>query len=389
MNPRTTLALAFFLPALACSYPAHSFVTSYSVSFDFKAERTVTLPLDATAGRSLRVETAFGTIHARATAGCATPQAKVRLVVHGRTKEEADAALARFEVRATEAADGITLGLHGEPLAIDDGSVHVQLQPSADFDIEVADGVTLHAKAATGDLTADGPFASASLDSKFGAVSATGIRGRLDLNAGSGEIRIANCAGDVHGQSSYGNVSATGIEGEAMELSTSSGDIEVADAKLASLRLRTKFGKLTVQKTVAALDLETGSGDLRIVGTDGSLRAFTQYGSIDAEGVWQRIDVRTGSGPVSVRAENGSAATSGWKLESQYGAVALAVPAEFACMLDLETKWGDAECAFEVVVPAGGSPQNGRLAGKVGTGGATVRLVSGSGDVALRKLPAR
>jgi hypothetical protein len=65
------------------------------------------------------------------------------------------------------------------------------------------------------------------------------------------------------------------------------------------------------------------------------------------------------------------------------------VPAEFACMLDLETKWGDAECAFEVVVPAGGSPQNGRLAGKVGTGGATVRLVSGSGDVALRKLPAR
>jgi DUF4097 and DUF4098 domain-containing protein YvlB len=386
MNHHLPLLLAAISPLAACVSYSRSVYTTRSVSMNHKSEREVTLPLAIAAGQSLRVATKFGAIRAKARPACPTPQVRVHLEIHARTKAEAEMALAQFEPRATATANGLELKIHGDPIVVIDDSMRIELQPMVDFEIEVPDGVRLEALTQSGEVVAEGALAGVTLESNFGRVAATGIRGPVMMTASSGALQLDDCTGDIEGRSTYGNVTASKVRSSTVDLSTSSGNIELEDASATTTKLHTKYGTVTVRNATGALDLDSGSGDIRVQKANGSLRAVTRYGSIDAQGLWRSLDLRSSSGSVAARADAGSVMATAWTLESTYGSVRLDAPAAFACNLEAATKYGDAKCEFGLLLPEGSTPQTGQLTGVVGNGGQLVRLLSGSGDVTLAKL---
>lgn len=378
--------LASILVAPACHMRISSYSSSSAFSLEGKAEKTVEVDLPIAPGKRLSVDTRHGDVRARSQIDASGSRAKVRLFMTARTDEEARAALERYEVRATPSADGVALSLHGEPLRIEEDGSSLQLSPSADFSIVVVQGVHFEAKSASGEIEVDGPFASATIESKYGGLKASGVQGPLVATTSSGNIAIADLRGSATVTTAYGEVEARDVEGEALRIESRSGNLTAARVQASGIRMHTRYGDVKLADSVGDVDVHSDSGTIRVDGAKGALSASTRYGNVEAEGVLKAVEATSSSGEVTIRALEGSACTSPWKAESGYGDVELVVPADFGCELDAVTRSGTASCEFAITLPGGTNGKQTQLVGKVGSGGPHVQLRSKSGDVALKQL---
>ena len=102
---------------------------------------------------------------------------------------------------------------------------------------------------------------------------------------------------------------------------------------------------------------------------------------MDAEVAGAVIHARSKSGNVRVR---GRLAEGEHSLESGYGDLTLAVPADSSFRLDAATKYGGCKCAF--ALQAEGKNDGRHLRGTVGADPKTVlKLATNSGNVEVRK----
>jgi hypothetical protein len=163
-------------------------------------------------------------------------------------------------------------------------------------------------------------------------------------------------------------------EGAMVEAATGSGDI-TDDGVGQNTKLSTGSGTIHATGLKGELKLETGSGSIYVQQDEaGDVKAETGSGSIELHHIRGALKAETGSG--SIKADG--MPVSPWKLETGSGGVEVwSNGTPFT--LDAETGSGGVHSDREVV---GQNPENHHhLSGKVGGGGALVKIETGSGSI--------
>jgi DUF4097 and DUF4098 domain-containing protein YvlB len=274
----------------------------------------------------------------------------------------------------------------GEPLRVHEGGTNIVLGAHVDYSATVPIGTALCASTQSGDIRTTGELGRCHLETDYGNVVLESARGDVNARSGSGDVSAGRVeAGRIELSSDYGDVSLREARAQRVSCKTSSGNVSIEAAVAEALELSTDYGNVHAKGSAGEVRAHSGSGDVRLHGVRGAIAADSDYGSVEVDGELAGLRATSGSGDVRVRADEKSRADSGWTLASDYGSVVLRVPAGFGCVLDARTDYGSVECDFPITVEAGKRKGENKLKGTVGSGGGTVKLSSGSGDVALKK----
>jgi DUF4097 and DUF4098 domain-containing protein YvlB len=130
---------------------------------------------------------------------------------------------------------------------------------------------------------------------------------RLDVTTSSGDVTLAGeqeLEGVVRLDTRSGDIAVSGGTRE-LDLDTASGDVEIRDVELATLRVDTASGDVRVRSRVGRAEVEAASGDVRLEALAGPLTAETASGDLFAR--WHTrpsegaARIRTSSGDVQLR----------------------------------------------------------------------------------------
>jgi len=159
----------------------------------------------------------------------------------------------------------------------------------------------------------------------------------LEANSGSGNVTDDGVGENAKLSTGSGNIHATGLQG-GFNANTGSGDIYAEQSGSGDVKA------------------QTGSGNLELKGVQGGLRAGTGSGDIKVTG--------SPSNP--------------WHLETGSGGVEF-WPGNTGFTLDASTGSGSVHTDKEMLTQ--GSSDRHHITGKIGGGGPTVRIETGSGDI--------
>jgi hypothetical protein len=157
---------------------------------------------------------------------------------------------------------------------------------------------------------------------------------------------------------------------------------------------------LTVTIRVPAGVRLSGNGRVRVTGTAGEVDAASGNGEVTVENVRGPVSANSGNGdvrvstvqgPVSARSGNGDLLVRMTELKiaddmeftTGNGRIEVTVPAEFNADIDASTGNGGIRTDFPIQVQ--GRISKTRLRGTIGQGGRRLRLITGNGEIEIRK----
>ena len=149
--------------------------------------------------------------------------------------------------------------------------------------------------------------------------------------------------------------------------------------------LRSGDGSIDGRELSGSVKAHTGDGSIKLVGVNGAVDADTGDGSINAEGRFSSMRARSGDGSVTIRAAAGSSASDEWSISTGDGSVVLEVPDGFGGELDAHTGDGGIDVHDVTLSNVTGRISRDTLRGRLGSGGAAVKVRTGDGTITLRK----
>lgn len=167
---------------------------------------------------------------------------------------------------------------------------------------------------------------------------------RVRVGTGNGDVSVTGAGSDAVVASGNGEVEVNGVGGE-LRISSGNGRVTVNDAR-GPVRASTGNGDVRVGTTVGPVTASSGNGDLFV--TMGALRSA------------ENMEYTTGNGRIVVT-----------------------LPADFAGEIDASTGNGSITTDFPIQLQ--GRISKTRLRGTIGQGGRRLRLISGNGDIELRR----
>ncbi len=221
---------------------------------------------------------------------------------------------------------------------------------------------------------------------QFGGLRAEGVRGDLVVRGAHAELRAADVAGRAEVETSFAGIHVARVGGE--------------------VRATARNGDITAEDVAGGLFAETTHAGVTIDRVDGPVQATADHGNVAGRGLAKGAKVRSTAGevsldgftgPVEVEVERGSvrlspraALSAPLTASASKGEVHLDVPEGSRFDLDAESRRGE----LRTDVPGLAAPETERehgrgqrLAGKLGGGGALVKLRA-DGDVVLEAKPA-
>jgi DUF4097 and DUF4098 domain-containing protein YvlB len=185
-----------------------------------------------------------------------------------------------------------------------------------------------------------------------------GIRGPLDVNAGSGSVKASNIGSTVRAETGSGTIDLEHVKGN-VHAEAGSGSIRAIDIG-------------------GGFEGNTGSGHITLSqAAPGSVRVETGSGGMDLRGVRGSLEARAGSGGISAEGDP----TGGWMLHSGSGSIHLRLPSDAAFDLDARTSSGSISLEHPVTVQ--GKLGRKEIRGKVRGGGVPVEVQTGSGNIEI------
>lgn len=213
----------------------------------------------------------------------------------------------------------------GNAIKIDYPAMH---NIAIDYEITVPAETSVRAHSGSGNQTMDG------------------IHAKLDLEAGSGDLRLSSIQGEVHAHTGSGNIDVRDLAGP-FTADAGSGDIRLDARGAGDIRVHTGSGNIQLQDVKGTLRAEAGSGDVNVGGAQ--------------TGEWE---IRTGSGNITLR-----------------------LPEQAAYDLQASTGSGRVVADQPVSMTVQGDVQRSRehsINGKVHGGGPLLMVHTGSGDVHIQ-----
>jgi DUF4097 and DUF4098 domain-containing protein YvlB len=258
--------------------------------------------------------------------------------------ENADRARVNMEVQVPRKAGVEITTQHGDIRVIGrDGDVKAQTA-HGDGQVEDVNG-KVDFQMRHGDFTANKVSGDLSVDGSVNDVTVNDIGGQLELRGDYyGDVNINRVAKAVRFNSSRTQFELAKLDGQ---MTMESGD----------LRVTTLTGPVTLRSRSKDLHLDDMSGDLNVDDTNA------------------QIDVRVTKLPLG-----------NLDISNRNGEIRLTLPANAAFTADAETRNGDIRSDFpEIKVDT--SRDTNHASGKVGSGGAMVRLRTEHADIEIRKGP--
>lgn len=158
-------------------------------------------------------------------------------------------------------------------------------------------------------------------------------------------------------------------------------DVEPISGKVA---ITTGDGHITAHGLRGDIRLHTNDGAITADGLEGRLNADTGDGHLTIRGRFDKLDLRTGDGRIDAEVERGSKVSEAWSLRSGDGGITLRVPDDLGADLDAHT--GDGSIVLDSPVTVSGTIRPSLVRGKLGAGGAPLRLQTGDGSIRLKQL---
>lgn len=177
------------------------------------------------------------------------------------------------------------------------------------------------------------------------------------------------------------NVTLRVPAGVRLQVHSGNGDVGVTGA-MAELVARSGNGRVRVSGIAGEVEASSGNGEVTVDAVRGPVSANSGNGD---------VRVRTVQGPVSARSGNGDLIITMTELRTAAdmdfttgnGRIELSVPAEFHAEIDASTGNGGIRTDFPIQVS--GRISKTRLRGTIGQGGRRLRLVSGNGEIEIRR----
>jgi DUF4097 and DUF4098 domain-containing protein YvlB len=217
----------------------------------------------------------------------------------------------------------------------------LQQNVSISYEITAPAQCVLHSRTGSGDQNIGDINGPVDISSGSGSITLGAIGGRVDASTGSGDITMSAVKGALNARSGSGSVHAGGVAGELV-VSTGSGDIQVSQTATGSVRV------------------SAASGDVKLTGIQGPLRADSASGNISVQG--------TPSGE--------------WQISAASGDITLVLPQSAGFELDARSSSGSIESKHPVTMT--GTLERHVLTGKVGVGGAVLKVRTSSGDIRIQ-----
>jgi hypothetical protein len=212
---------------------------------------------------------------------------------------------------------------------------------SISYDITVPPDTQVHAHSGSGNQRIAGINGGVEVQAGSGEIKVSDVEGRVRAQTGSGNVALERIKGNVHAEAGSGDMRGTDIAG-AIEAHTGSGHIEMS------------------QSAPGSVSVETGSGGVEVRGVHGSL------------------DATAGSGDISIEGEP----AGGWTVHTGSGEVRLKMSQGAAFDLDAKTSSGSISTSQSVAVQ--GNMGHKELRGKVNGGGVPVTVRTSSGDIQIQ-----
>ena len=185
----------------------------------------------------------------------------------------------------------------------------------------------------------------------------------------------------LHTHSGSGNQEAGGLRG-TVELETGSGDLRLSDIASSQVRLHSSSGDIEAQEISGPFTAEAGSGNIRMGEKgEGEVRIRTGSGNIEVRGVRGPLWSESGSGDTEIS----GAIVGGWEIRTGSGDVDLRPPGDAAFDLDATTGSGKilTDRTVSIVVQGDLRKTEQTIRGKVAGGGPRLSVRTGSGDIRL------
>jgi len=211
------------------------------VSARFEATRTETAAFPASGIPMLEVASSNGAVSVRGVPGQTDVRVTATLRARGGSQAEADERVAAMAIHMEQQGSRIVLAYRASEQTPD-----VRRYAGVAFDVSTPGIVDVVAKTSNG------------------AVTASSMQGRLDLETSNGEIAIADVVGELRAGTSNGRISVERAQG-VLDLETSNGEISMVDVS-AAFDASTSNGRIGFSGTVVgdANSLTTSNGRIEI-----------------------------------------------------------------------------------------------------------------------------
>jgi DUF4097 and DUF4098 domain-containing protein YvlB len=254
-----------------------------------------------------------------------------------------------------------------------------------DFEIRVPHETALRLATSSGDLAVSDVTGPVELRTVSGSIRGEEVNGAVSARSSSGDVTLAGLSdgGDMEVRTVSGDVALRDVAADSLVAHTSSGKIQVAGGVLSGgLDLEAISGRVTAEGVRAAsYRLHSSSGDLTLDGCSGPLDLRTVSGEIEVrDGTEAELGIETSSG--GVRFAGSLRARGNHRIKSVSGGVHLALPADAAFDLDVETVSGAIETDFAVTMT---QFDRKHVAGEVNGGGPSLRINTSSGNITLER----
>jgi len=169
--------------------------------------------------------------------------------------------------------------------------------------------------------------------------------------------------------------------GVRLRAHSGNGDVSVTGA-FAEATARSGNGRIRVSGTAGEVDAASGNGEVTVESVRGPVSANSGNGDIRVTTVQGPVSASSGNGDLLVRMTELRAADD-MQFSTGNGRIEVTVPEGFNADIDASTGNGGIRTDFPIQVS--GRISKTRLRGTIGQGGRRLRLVTGNGEIELRR----
>jgi len=177
------------------------------------------------------------------------------------------------------------------------------------------------------------------------------------------------------------NVTIRVPAGVRLSAHSGNGDLSVTGA-YAEATVRSGNGRVRVSGTAGEVDAASGNGEVTVESVRGPVSANSGNGDVRVTTVQGPVSATSGNGDLFVRMTELRSADD-MQFSTGNGRIEVTVPEGFSADIDASTGNGGIRTDFPIQVT--GRISKTRLRGTIGQGGRRLRLVTGNGEIELRR----
>lgn len=197
----------------------------------------------------------------------------------------------------------------------------------------------------------------------------------VDLRTSAGPIRVDDVHGRIRVRAGDDSVEVTAAQGD-VRLRAGSGDVRVSEVE-GDVDVRLTDGAIALSWVSGDVEARTGSGSIEAQHVSGTLTAATGHGEIELRALEGRCSARTERGHVFASFDG---APEG-QLETTRGDVRIELDGGVGAQLDALSRDGEVDLGG---LRWSGERREGSAQGRLGPGGAPLRLYTARGNVKVR-----